>query len=85
MQQLIEAIPGPVFYKDAQFRYLGCNSAFEAFTGLPASELIGKKPNELFLRSWPTNISAADRALLGKPGSQIYEAGSAMPMAKCAT
>ena len=29
LQQLIEAIPGPVFYKDAAGRYLGCNSAFK--------------------------------------------------------
>ena len=41
MHQLIEAIPSPVFYKDAQARYLGCNSAFEAFIGSPAAHVIG--------------------------------------------
>lgn len=74
VQQLIEAIPGPVFYKDAQARYLGCNSAFEAFIGLSASELIGKKPNELFPPELAEGYPGADRALLDRPGSQIYEA-----------
>jgi len=36
VKQLIEAIPGPVFYKDAQARYLGCNRAFETVIGISA-------------------------------------------------
>jgi two-component system, cell cycle sensor histidine kinase and response regulator CckA len=74
LQQLIEAIPGPVFYKDAQLRYLGCNSAFEAFVGRPASELIGKTAREIAAtRELADRYAAADRKLLDKPGSQIYE------------
>ena len=72
-QQLIEAIPGPVFYKDAQARYLGCNSAFEAFIGRPASELIGKTPHDIAPRELADRYLAADRELFDKPGSQIYE------------
>src|SRR6202008_5012579 len=41
-QQLIEAIPNPVFYKDTEGRYLGCNAAFEDYTALPRSKIIGK-------------------------------------------
>jgi diguanylate cyclase (GGDEF)-like protein/PAS domain S-box-containing protein len=73
-QQLIEAIPGPVFYKDEQARYLGCNSAFEAFIGRPANELIGKTPHELFPDHLADKYLAADRAILDQPGSQVYEA-----------
>ena len=29
----IEALPNPVFYKDAEGRYLGCNRAFEEYVG----------------------------------------------------
>ncbi len=74
LQQLIEAIPGPVFYKDTQLRYLGCNSAFAAFMGRPASELIGKTAQD-FAASQELGDAylAADRELLEKPGSQIYE------------
>jgi PAS domain-containing protein len=42
LQTLIDNLPQPVFYKDAQGRYLGCNKAFEAFTGNPREQLIGK-------------------------------------------
>jgi len=43
LNQLIGAIPGPVFYKDAECRYLGCNRAFEAVVGKSRSELIGRR------------------------------------------
>ncbi len=70
-QQLIEAIPGPVYYKDTEARYLGCNSAFEAFIGQSAKDLIGKQPSS------PENHDlASDLELLSRPGSQIYEAQS---------
>ncbi|MDD2741366.1 MAG: EAL domain-containing protein [Rhodocyclaceae bacterium] len=73
-QQLIEAIPGPVFYKDEQARYLGCNSAFEAFIGRSSSELIGKTVRELFSGDLANAHFATDRAILDQPGSQVYEA-----------
>ena len=73
VKQLIEAIPGPVFYKDAEARYLGCNSAFEIFMGLPESELIGKTPRDIAPAELADKYLAADRELLDKPGSQIYE------------
>jgi len=73
MQQLIEAIPGPVFYKDTQLRYLGCNSAFAAFSGLPPGELVGKTPHDIFPKKLADGYVAADRELLEKQGTQIYE------------
>jgi len=73
MRQLIEAIPSPLFYKDAQARYLGCNSAFEAFIGKPASELIGKTPHDIAPSKLADRYLAADREILDQPGKQIYE------------
>ena len=73
LKQLIEAIPGPVFYKDAQARYLGCNSAFEAFIGRSAGDVIGKAPHDIAPAELADTYFAADRELLDKPGVQIYE------------
>lgn len=73
LQQLIEAIPGPVFYKDAKLRYLGCNRAFETFSGLPASALIGKTPSDIAPAELADKYLAADQKLLDQPGAQIYE------------
>jgi diguanylate cyclase (GGDEF)-like protein/PAS domain S-box-containing protein len=73
LQQLIEAIPGPVYYKDASSHYLGCNSAYEAFTGRSAGQIIGKTPRDITSRELADTYLAADRELLENPGKQIYE------------
>ncbi|MBP6119773.1 MAG: EAL domain-containing protein [Giesbergeria sp.] len=73
MRQLIEAIPSPLFYKDAQLRYLGCNSAFEAFIGKPAAHIIGKSPQGIAPQELADRYLSADRELLGQRGKQIYE------------
>lgn len=72
--QLLDAIPSPVFCKDAAGRYSGCNTAFEKYIGLDRQVLIGRTvfeiaPSDLAERYW-----AADRALFDHPGTQTYEA-----------
>ena len=37
---LLETIPNPVFYKDREGRYVGCNRSFEEFMGLPRERII---------------------------------------------
>jgi len=57
-QEIINAIPTPVFYMDRVGHYIGCNRAFEQFFGLPQHELINRsirginpmKPHELHER-----------------------------------
>jgi two-component system sensor histidine kinase/response regulator len=41
-QALIDAIPVPLFYKDAQGRYIGFNAAYEEAFGVRREDLIGK-------------------------------------------
>lgn len=41
-QEIINAIPTPVFYKDRVGHYIGCNRAFEQFFGLKQHELINR-------------------------------------------
>lgn len=48
LRHLLDAIPDPIFYKDRNDAYLGCNRAFEELTGCKAQEIIGKTPRELF-------------------------------------
>lgn len=71
-QTLLNAIPIPVFYKDADLHYLGCNRSFSEFMGLEESFLIGKTTHDI----WPDlaqHYAEADRQLLENPGSQLYE------------
>lgn len=45
---LLNSIPDMIFYKDVNSRYLGCNRAFEKYTGLKEADIVGKSIYELF-------------------------------------
>ena len=72
--QLIEAIPSPLFFKDEQARYLGCNKAFETFNGRPRSELIGRSVFDIAPPDLAARYHEADQTLFDHPGVQTYEA-----------
>jgi diguanylate cyclase (GGDEF)-like protein/PAS domain S-box-containing protein len=73
-QQLIEAIPNPVYFKDRAGRYLGCNRAFEAYAGRAREEIIGRTVREVRPPDAAERAVAADDALFARPGTQVYEA-----------
>lgn len=70
---LIETISSPLFYKDRQGIYQGCNKAFEEFIGRPRSEIIGKTVYDLSPRELADTYAAKDRELFESPGKQRYE------------
>ncbi|MGA3086769.1 MAG: PAS domain S-box protein [Thermodesulfobacteriota bacterium] len=72
-QQLIDALPVPVFYKDSEGRYLGCNSSFEKFFGQKREQVTGKSVYELSPKEFADIYHEKDRVLLQNPGIQIYE------------
>jgi diguanylate cyclase (GGDEF)-like protein/PAS domain S-box-containing protein len=72
--KLIDTIPNPVFYKDAEARYLGCNKAFEDFLGMKRTELVGKSVFDIAPTDLAERYHAADQALFDRPGTQSYEA-----------
>ncbi len=76
IQQLIEAVPQPIFFKDAQGRYLGVNRAWERFFGIARAQFIGKSVFELYPhdQALARKHHAKDEELFSSPGSQSYEA-----------
>jgi diguanylate cyclase (GGDEF)-like protein/PAS domain S-box-containing protein len=77
IQQLIEAVPQPIFFKDAaERRYLGVNKAWEKFFGIPRERFIGKSVFELYPHDpeLAKKHHAKDEELFSRPGSQSYEA-----------
>lgn len=42
INQLVDAVPNPLYYKDRDGRYAGCNKAYEQLYGVTRRELIGK-------------------------------------------
>ena len=73
MEQLIEAIPGPVFYKDCEGRYLGCNQRYVDFLGTSRAELIGGTVYDIAPSAMADVYREADQELLNSPGLQVYE------------
>jgi PAS domain S-box-containing protein len=71
-QQLIDNIPSPIFYKDVQGIYLGCNSALEQFLGLSKHEIVGKTVHDLATKEWADIHWETDLALLKEPGTRAY-------------
>ena len=73
LQTLIDTIPSPIFFKDLNYRYLGCNKAFETYLGFSRDQIVGKTLDEL----WPAELAdryrLQDRALFENPGSQALE------------
>jgi len=72
-QILIDTIPNPIFYKDTEGRYLGCNSAFESYIGLPKADIIRKTVYEVAPKDLADIYRRADLAVFTEPGVQQYE------------
>ena len=74
VEQLLAAIPSPVFFKDANGRYIGVNKAFEDFYGTTSEAMIGKTVYEIAPQELAEVYDKADRDLLESRGKQTYEA-----------
>ncbi|PND38955.1 GGDEF domain-containing protein [Paucibacter aquatile] len=68
LSALLNAIPDPVYFKDANGAYEGCNPAFEQCTGLREADLVGRRDEQLAER--PAWSQALGPQPPGKPGPQ---------------
>ena len=70
---LLDSVPTPVFYKDKEGKYLGCNKRFTEVMGVSDKEIKGKTVYEL----WPSEHAAIyhkkDVELIKNPEHQIYD------------
>ena len=73
LQELIDAIPSPIFYKNTSSMYLGCNKAFESFLGLKKHEIIGKTTHDISPKELADIYHVSDLQLLESGGIQVYE------------
>ncbi|WOX04523.1 ATP-binding protein [Microbulbifer pacificus] len=73
LQILIDAIPAPIFYKDAEGIYTGCNRAFEAFLGKPREEIVGRSVYGVSPGPQAQVYHEKDLELMHQRGHQVYE------------
>jgi len=74
LQNLIDSIPTPVYYKDVSGKYVGCNRAFADYLGYPLEEIPGKTAQDLYPEELAGKYMEMDAILFNKPGAQVYEA-----------
>ena len=73
LQVLINTIPSPIFYKDREGKFLGCNKAWEQMNGLKREQIIGKTVYDVAPPELAAIYRAQDEELLSRGGVQIYE------------
>ncbi|MDD2621318.1 MAG: PAS domain S-box protein, partial [Syntrophomonadaceae bacterium] len=72
-QLVIDAIPTPIFYKNRELLYQGCNNAFTAMLGIPKENIIGKNVYDLNHKELADIFHKADQELLDNQCVQHYE------------
>ena len=73
MNSLINAIPDPIFYKNSQGRYLGCNEAFAKVIGHPVADIVGRGDHQLLGLEWADAVSVIDQNILARQEKTSYE------------
>lgn len=74
LQTLIDSIPNPIYYKDSQGAFQGCNRAFEERWGFSREEILGKTEQELFPSADAEIFLTADEELYAQGGVRVYDA-----------
>lgn len=73
LQNLMDMIPSPIFFKDLNCRYMGCNRTFENSMGIIEKDLVGKTVYDLYDKDLADEFQRMDTELLENKGKQVYE------------
>lgn len=72
-QKLLDTIPNPVFYKDSDGLYTGCNHAFARFLGVSRHDIVGKTIYEVWDKQLADVFHEQDANLLASRGTRQFE------------
>ncbi len=72
LDTLIDRMPNPVFYMDAELRHLGCNPAYEQAFGISRQQLVGKTLLDL------TFMPEAERRVLYERDKALIASGASL-------
>ncbi len=64
LRNVTNTISDLLFYKDTDYRYIGCNQAFSNFLGLPVDFIIGKTDHELFSSQFADTFRSMDKRVM---------------------
>lgn len=74
LDDVIDSIAAPVFFKDPDGKYLGCNRSFAQLVGLSSEQMKGKKDDEVASGQLREVLSRWDELLPGQGTVPTYEA-----------
>ncbi|MGL4474425.1 MAG: response regulator [Shewanella sp.] len=72
-QQVLNAIPSPMYFRNANGRYLGVNNGFSDFLGLFEADILDCTPADLFPAEATLVFNNAEKTLLQTPGTTQYD------------
>lgn len=75
-QELIEALPTPIYFKDSEGRYIGVNRAWESFFSIARGTALGRTVHDIYSRDpqFAAYQHSKDKLLWERPGCQAYDA-----------
>lgn len=73
LQELIDAIPNPIYYKNKDRVYCQCNNACTEFLGIKKEDIIGSTVDKIFKKNLAEIYNKSDKDLNEKKGTQRYE------------
>ena len=73
LQDILDAMPNPVSYKDLSGRFIACNRAFGFYNGRAVEDIVGKTVLDLQPPPMKAFFDQKDAELLANPGIQHFE------------
>lgn len=80
LQKLIDTIPNPIYYKDTNGFYQGCNTAFEKLVGMRREKILGSTLSEVVTPDMVDFFVTMDQQLIESQGVQSFETN--LPLCK---
>jgi len=84
LYQVLDTIPIGLFWKDTDFKYLGCNNSFARLIGVQSEEsILGKKDSEIFSIEIAERYNETDREIFSTGQPKLnYEDNLILPTGK---
>ncbi|MGE5379429.1 MAG: PAS domain S-box protein [Methylocystaceae bacterium] len=73
LQQMIDTIPTPAFFRDTNGVFQGCNKAFEQAVGVPRSKIVGKYLDKVLPKDLADKYREMDIEMMNTSSIQCYE------------
>ncbi|WP_446011549.1 response regulator [Candidatus Electrothrix sp.] len=73
LEALIHSIPDPIYIKDVDNKYIGCNQAFEKVSGRKEQDIVGQEDTAIFSPEVAASFRTKDQEMLAKGKAQRIE------------